>query len=88
MPRYGQRLKQRDPGEPRRPSNRLRVASTRLSDELYQQVELAAERLGISMSRYIALLCERDSLDETGRPRWDPPADLTATDQTELELSA
>ena len=46
-----------------------------------------ADALGVSLSRYLEQLIERDPLDEHGRPVWAAEAGLLREKNTDLPLS-
>ncbi|MBW3656200.1 MAG: hypothetical protein KY444_08830 [Gemmatimonadetes bacterium] len=45
---------------------------TYVTVEMWRDVTNRAEKAGISVSRYLSALIERDELDSAGRPAWAP----------------
>jgi hypothetical protein len=73
-------VERRAPG-PAAPGTDLRVLKTYVPVESWHDVMDRAEKAGLSVSRYIRALIDRDELDADGRPVWiDPALSSTSTE--------
>jgi len=63
-------MSQRQLPRPTNASTDLRILKTYVSSETWSDVMDRAESAGLSVSRYLSALIDRDELDSDGRPLW------------------
>lgn len=74
-----------------RPSNSetdLRSLKAYVPVDTWSEVMDRAEKAGLSVSRYLSALIDRDQLDEHGRPVWAPHANAEAEPLPGMETAA